>query len=80
MPDHAPAPTGRRIALIAHDNKKQDMIEWAEYNLDLLAAAMHPAPPRLTSQRAQITNSCAVLPAMSACRDLRHIGGYGSWL
>ena len=37
MPDHAPAPTGRRIALIAHDNKKQDMIEWAEYNLDLLA-------------------------------------------
>jgi methylglyoxal synthase len=37
MPDHAPAPAGRRIALIAHDNKKQDMIEWAEYNLDLLA-------------------------------------------
>jgi len=37
MPDHAPAPAGRRIALIAHDNKKQDMLEWAEYNLDLLA-------------------------------------------
>src|SRR5580704_10824344 len=37
MPDHAPAPTGRRIALIAHDNKKQDMLEWAEYNLALLA-------------------------------------------
>src|SRR5580693_4259809 len=36
MPDHAPAPAGRRIALIAHDNKKQDMLEWAEYNLDLL--------------------------------------------
>jgi methylglyoxal synthase len=32
------APTGRRIALIAHDNKKQDMLEWAEYNLDLLTA------------------------------------------
>jgi methylglyoxal synthase len=28
-----PAPAGRRIALIAHDNKKQDMLEWAEYNL-----------------------------------------------
>jgi methylglyoxal synthase len=28
--------TGRRIALIAHDNKKQDMLEWAEYNLPLL--------------------------------------------
>ena len=26
-----------RIALIAHDNKKRDMLEWAEYNLDLLA-------------------------------------------
>jgi methylglyoxal synthase len=31
-----PAPAGRRIALIAHDNKKQDMLEWAEYNLALL--------------------------------------------
>jgi methylglyoxal synthase len=31
------APAGRRIALIAHDNKKRDMLEWAEYNLDLLA-------------------------------------------
>ena len=31
-----PSPAGRRIALIAHDNKKQDMLEWAEYNLDLL--------------------------------------------
>src|SRR5260221_11651438 len=32
-----PAPAGRRIALIAHDNKKQDMLEWAEYNPSLLA-------------------------------------------
>jgi len=30
MPDQAPAPARRRIALIAHDNKKQDMLEWAE--------------------------------------------------
>ena len=37
MPDHAPVPTGRRIALIAHDNNKRDMLEWADYNLDLLA-------------------------------------------
>src|SRR6195256_5825259 len=36
MPDHAPVAAGRRIALIAHDNKKRDMLEWAEYNLDLL--------------------------------------------
>jgi methylglyoxal synthase len=26
------APPGRRIALIAHDNKKRDMREWAQYN------------------------------------------------
>jgi methylglyoxal synthase len=32
-----PEPTGRRIALIAHDHKKQDMLEWAEYNRALLA-------------------------------------------
>jgi len=34
-----PAAGGRRIALIAliaHDNKKQDMLGWAEYNLTLL--------------------------------------------
>lgn len=30
-------PAARRIALIAHDNKKRDMLEWAEYNLSLLA-------------------------------------------
>ncbi len=29
-------PAGRRIALIAHDNKKQDMLEWARYNRPLL--------------------------------------------
>lgn len=26
----------KRIALIAHDNKKQDMLEWAKYNKALL--------------------------------------------
>ncbi len=36
MATDLPAPAGRRIALIAHDNKKQDMLEWAEYNLALL--------------------------------------------
>jgi methylglyoxal synthase len=30
------APVVRRIALIAHDNKKQEMLEWAELNLVLL--------------------------------------------
>jgi methylglyoxal synthase len=37
MANDVPALKGRRIALIAHDNKKQDMLEWADYNLTLLA-------------------------------------------
>ena len=28
--------TKKRIALIAHDNKKEDMLEWAKYNLGTL--------------------------------------------
>jgi methylglyoxal synthase len=27
----------KQIALIAHDNKKRDLVEWAKYNRDLLA-------------------------------------------
>jgi len=27
----------KKIALVAHDNKKRDLIEWAQYNRDLLA-------------------------------------------
>ncbi len=27
----------KQIGLVAHDNKKQDLVEWARYNLDLLA-------------------------------------------
>lgn len=27
----------KRIALVAHDNKKRDLVEWARYNLGLLA-------------------------------------------
>jgi methylglyoxal synthase len=26
----------KRIALVAHDNKKDDLLEWAEHNLDVL--------------------------------------------
>lgn len=36
MKQHRPATACRRIALIAHDNKKQDMREWARYNLHRL--------------------------------------------
>ena len=27
----------KRIALVAHDNKKRDLLEWAKFNRDLLA-------------------------------------------
>jgi methylglyoxal synthase len=27
----------KKVALIAHDNKKRDLVEWAKYNRDLLA-------------------------------------------
>jgi methylglyoxal synthase len=29
-------PSRKRIALVAHDNKKRDLLEWAEFNRDLL--------------------------------------------
>lgn len=29
-------PPRKRIALVAHDNKKKDLMEWAKYNRDLL--------------------------------------------
>ena len=28
--------TPQRIALIAHDNRKKDLLEWAEYNVEIL--------------------------------------------
>jgi methylglyoxal synthase len=31
-----PITTRKRIALVAHDNKKKDLLEWARYNRDLL--------------------------------------------
>jgi methylglyoxal synthase len=36
---HKRMPLGsvKRIALVAHDNKKRDMVEWAKFNRDLLA-------------------------------------------
>jgi methylglyoxal synthase len=31
------APEPKRIALVAHDDRKGDLLEWAEYNRDILA-------------------------------------------
>ncbi|HEY7814588.1 MAG TPA: hypothetical protein VIC62_15195 [Nakamurella sp.] len=39
--------TVRRIPMVAHDNKKVDLLTWAEFNRDTLAATncSRPAPP-----------------------------------
>ena len=31
------APEPKRIALVAHDHRKGDLLEWADYNRDILA-------------------------------------------
>ena len=31
------SPEPKRIALVAHDDRKSDLLEWAEYNRDILA-------------------------------------------
>ena len=36
--NRAIAPVRKRIALVAHDNKKPDLLEWARFNRDTLAA------------------------------------------
>jgi hypothetical protein len=75
MPDQAPAPARRRIALIAHDNKKRDMLEWAEYNLDLLhdhELFATATTGHLLTHCAQDTGSCSSqhLPTTRHCTDV----------
>ena len=37
--DRSSTESPRHIALVAHDNKKVDLLQWAEFNLDSLARA-----------------------------------------
>lgn len=51
----------RRIALVAHDGRKQDMLEWAEFNRDLLAGHRLYATAttgRMLSEQAGLAVTC----------------------
>lgn len=37
MSDERDFPNTKRVALVAHDNKKADLLEWAFYNRDMLS-------------------------------------------
>lgn len=41
------SPEPKRIALVAHDDRKGDLLEWAEYNRDILASHVPADQDRL---------------------------------
>ena len=55
------SPGPKRIALVAHDDKKDDLLEWAEYNRDILADHILFATGttgRLLSERLELPVTC----------------------
>jgi methylglyoxal synthase len=55
------SPEPKRIALVAHDDKKDDLLEWAEYNRDILADHILFATGttgRLLSDRLELPVTC----------------------
>ena len=55
------SPEPKRIALVAHDHRKGDLLEWAEYNRDILADHVLFATGttgRLLSDRLELPVTC----------------------
>jgi methylglyoxal synthase len=55
------APGRKHIALVAHDDRKGDLLEWADYNRDILADHVLYATGttgRLLSDRLELTVTC----------------------
>jgi methylglyoxal synthase len=54
-------PEPKRIALVAHDDRKSDLLEWAEYNRDILADHILYATGttgRLLGERLELPVTC----------------------
>jgi methylglyoxal synthase len=63
------SPEPKRIALVAHDDRKGDLLEWAEYNRDILADHILCA----TGTTGKLLSDCLDLPV--TCFQSGPLGG-----
>ena len=63
-----PIPPRKRIALVAHDNKKKDLMEWAKFNRGLLL-----------KHELCATGTTGTSPCSSARRCSAHAAGRFDW-
>ena len=70
------SPEPKRIALVAHDDRKGDLLEWAEYNRDILADHILYATGttgRLLGERLDLPVTCFQSgPSAATSRSARH--------